>query len=123
VCRSKASTAFVRFETDYMESLITLSRDSVSDRSGVSAMENGENWGDLRGLEDGGLMLRPDGSFVSGDPTDYLNWARILLDLERVEKRRVGFVPKRIGKHGLYGWNGYPYPRSSTIPTCVRVIE
>jgi hypothetical protein len=86
-------------------------------------MENGENWGDLRGLEEGGLMSRPEASFASGDPTDYPNWARILLELERVEKRRLGFVPKRIGNHGLYGWNGYPHPRFSTVTTCVHVVE
>jgi hypothetical protein len=56
-------------------------------------MENGENWGDLRGLEEGGLMSRPEASFASGDPTDYPNWARILLELKLVEKRRLGFVP------------------------------
>jgi hypothetical protein len=86
-------------------------------------MENGENWGDLRGLEEGGLMSRPEASFASGDPTDYPNWDWILLELERVEKRCLGFVRKRIGNHGLYDWNGYPHPRFSTVTTCVRVVE
>jgi hypothetical protein len=34
-------------------------------------------------------MLRPEGSFVSGDPADYPDWDRILLEVKRVEKRGV----------------------------------
>jgi hypothetical protein len=45
VRRSQACTAFVRSETDYKEGLIALSQESVSDWSGVSALENVENTG------------------------------------------------------------------------------
>ena len=68
-------------------------------------------------------MLRPEDPIVSGDTADYPNWGRILSRVERVETRRVGSVPKRIGKPGLTGWNDYPYPRFRTVPTFVRVIE